>query len=53
MLQDAVTGANIQGAEISIEGYGTKSTGADGRMTFDGLDAGTYYLKEISAPCRI
>ena len=26
------------------------TTGTDGRMTFTGLDAGTYYLKEISAP---
>lgn len=26
------------------------TTGADGRMNFSGLDAGTYYLKEISAP---
>jgi LPXTG-motif cell wall-anchored protein len=26
------------------------STTADGRMTFDGLDQGTYYLKEIKAP---
>ena len=26
------------------------TTGADGRMNFKGLDAGTYYLKEISAP---
>ena len=28
----------------------TATTGADGRMNFAGLDAGTYYLKEISAP---
>lgn len=28
----------------------TATTGTDGRMTFAGLDAGTYYLKEISAP---
>ena len=28
----------------------TATTGADGRMNFKGLDAGTYYLKEISAP---
>jgi len=28
----------------------TATTGSDGRMTFAGLDAGTYYLKEISAP---
>lgn len=28
----------------------TATTGADGRMTFAGLDAGTYYIKEISAP---
>lgn len=28
----------------------TATTGADGRMSFAGLDAGTYYLKEISAP---
>lgn len=28
----------------------TATTGADGRMKFTGLDAGTYYLKEISAP---
>lgn len=26
------------------------TTGTDGRMTFTGLDAGTYYLKEIKAP---
>ena len=28
----------------------TATTGGDGRMNFAGLDAGTYYLKEISAP---
>lgn len=28
----------------------TATTGTDGRMTFAGLDAGTYYLKEIQAP---
>ncbi len=28
----------------------TATTGPDGRMTFAGLDAGTYYIKEISAP---
>ena len=28
----------------------TVNTGDDGRMNFAGLDAGTYYLKEISAP---
>ena len=28
----------------------TATTGEDGRMTFTGLDAGIYYLKEISAP---
>jgi len=28
----------------------TATTGSDGRMTFAGLDAGTYYIKEISAP---
>ena len=28
----------------------TATTGTDGRMTFAGLDAGTYYIKEISAP---
>ena len=28
----------------------TATTQDDGRMTFSGLDAGTYYLKEISAP---
>ena len=28
----------------------TATTGSDGRMNFKGLDAGTYYLKEISAP---
>ena len=32
------------------EPYKTATTGADGRMNFAGLDAGTYYLKEISAP---
>ena len=32
------------------EPYKTQTTGSDGRMQFDGLDAGTYYLKEISAP---
>ena len=30
--------------------YKTATTGEDGRMTFSGLDAGTYYLKEIQAP---
>lgn len=29
---------------------GTVITGADGRMEMKGLDAGTYWLKEISAP---
>ena len=28
----------------------TATSGTDGRMNFTGLDAGTYYLKEISAP---
>jgi fimbrial isopeptide formation D2 family protein/LPXTG-motif cell wall-anchored protein len=28
----------------------TATTDGDGRMSFAGLDAGTYYLKEISAP---
>lgn len=28
----------------------TATTGPDGRMNFKGLDAGTYYLKELSAP---
>ena len=28
----------------------TAESGTDGRMNFKGLDAGTYYLKEISAP---
>lgn len=28
----------------------TVTTGSDGRMTIPGLDAGTYYIKEISAP---
>ena len=28
----------------------TATSGTDGRMNFKGLDAGTYYLKEISAP---
>lgn len=30
--------------------FKTASTTDDGRMNFAGLDAGTYYLKEISAP---
>ena len=29
---------------------GTVVSGADGRMTINGLDAGTYYLKELDAP---
>lgn len=28
----------------------TKESGTDGSITFEGLDAGTYTLKEISAP---
>ena len=30
--------------------YKTQTTGDDGRMTFAGLDEGTYYLKELQAP---
>ena len=30
--------------------FKTQTTGTDGRMKFAGLDAGTYYLKELSAP---
>jgi LPXTG-motif cell wall-anchored protein len=32
------------------EAFKTATTDAAGRMNFAGLDAGTYYLKEISAP---
>ncbi len=39
---------NADGTEGSTEMKAT--TGSDGRMNFKGLDAGTYYLKEISAP---
>lgn len=49
IIKDAVTGANIQGAEISIEGYGTKSTGADGRYQFDDVNQGTYKVSVNSA----
>ena len=58
-----ITGTNswtgpLQGAQFGLwknsectgDPYKTQTTGADGRMTFPGLDAGTYYLKEISAP---
>jgi len=37
-------------AQCTGTAYKTQTTGTDGRMTFAGLDAGTYYLKEISAP---
>ena len=48
----------LEGAQFGIwknsgctdDPYKTASTGADGRMSFKGLDAGIYYLKEISAP---
>ena len=48
----------LQGARFGLwknatctgDAYLEADTGADGRMTFTGLDAGIYYLKEISAP---
>ena len=37
-------------AECTGDAYLTATTEADGRMTFAGLDAGNYWLKEIQAP---
>lgn len=48
-LADAVFGL-WKDEGCSGDAFMEATTGADGRMTFDGLDAGTYYLKEISAP---
>ena len=46
--QNAYKPKNADGTEGSTAMVAT--TGADGRMNFKGLDAGTYYLKEIEAP---
>jgi len=48
-LQDAVFGL-WKNANCSGDPYKTATTGADGRLSFAGLDAGDYWLKEISAP---
>jgi LPXTG-motif cell wall-anchored protein len=50
-LEKAVFGL-WKNSDSTCEGepFKTATTGTDGRMTFSGLDAGTYYLKEISAP---
>jgi len=48
----------LEGAQFGLwknencsgEPYKTATTTADGRMNFAGLDAGNYWLKEISAP---
>lgn len=52
---DRATKAALEGAtfELTTEdgtSIGTLTTGADGFAVFDGLDAGTYYLTETSAP---
>lgn len=53
--QGALAGAQFglwKASDPKCEGtpFKTQTTKDDGRMKFDGLDAGTYYLKEISAP---
>lgn len=47
-LQDAVFGVYTDAACQSK--IGEITTGADGIASIDGLEAGTYYLKEITAP---
>lgn len=39
----------LTGGSLGTDGM-TKESGTDGSITFEGLDAGTYTLKEISAP---
>lgn len=48
-LQNAVFGL-WKNAQCTGDAYLEATTGADGRMNFAGLDAGEYWLKEISAP---
>ena len=48
-LQNAVFGL-WKNAQCTGDAYKEATTGADGRMNFAGLDAGEYWLKEISAP---
>ena len=50
-LEGAVFGLwKSDNSDCTGEPFKQATTTADGRMNFAGLDAGTYYLKEISAP---
>lgn len=49
-LQDAVFGVYTDAACTDQSNIGEITTGADGIASIDGLEAGTYYLKEITAP---
>ncbi len=42
IVKDAVTGANLQGALVSLEGGNSVITGADGRYQFNNVEMGTY-----------
>ncbi len=42
--------ADENGEKVLSDVFGTCTTGEDGKVTFAGLDAGTYYLKETAAP---
>lgn len=42
IVKDKITGANLQGATVSVEGYGRSITGADGRYEFHDVERGTY-----------
>ena len=53
----AQTGATLSGARFGLYEdqnatilIAEKTTGADGTCTFSGLEAGTYYVKEVTAP---
>ena len=49
-LQDAVFGVYTDAACTDQSKIGEITTGADGIASIDGLEAGTYHLKEITAP---
>ena len=49
-LQDAVFGVYTDADCTDQSKIGEITTGADGIASIDGLEAGTYYLKEITAP---